>query len=375
MARKASATRVFSNSEIRIERLRARRRSYPAWRLARANWLDVVTLMRSGGWIPLVALLIVVLSSTLYLLLVYFPAECIAIAPAPCDLPGIFEALYETLQLIVFQSGLDFPSDFLGRLLFFLVPLLGLFFLLQSLVDLARQLFNKGARREEWQVSLASTYSDHIIVCGLGRVGYRVTLQLLDAGYDVVAIDINWQSHFVKAVLGLNTPLIHGDARDPEVLRKLVLSAPALSWLLSTTIPGTWRLRSPRAAIEVTSTRFCVFSTPSSTRALKNASAIIRRLAPPHWLLPPSPPPQSAAMGATCSPFLRAFTALPRSPSRVRASCRAFCRISRSSSMCVSFVTATRRARAARRFSQHARSERPCGLPRQYLRARTTAPR
>jgi Trk K+ transport system NAD-binding subunit len=218
MARKASATRAFSNSEIRVERLRARRRSYPLWRLARANWLDVVALMRSGGWIPLVALLLVVLSSTAYLLLVYFPAACAAVAPLPCDTPGFVEALYETLQLIVFQSGLDFPADALGRLLFFLVPLLGLFFLLQSLVDLARQLFNKGARREEWQASLASTYNDHIIVCGLGRVGYRVTLQLLDAGYDVVAIDINWNSPFVKTVLALNTPVIHGDARDPEVL-------------------------------------------------------------------------------------------------------------------------------------------------------------
>jgi Trk K+ transport system NAD-binding subunit len=218
MARQERAKRVFSNSEIRSERLRARRRSYPPARLARANWLDVVALMRSGGWVPLVALLIVVLSSTAYLLFVYFPAGCAAVAPEPCEVPGLVEALYETLQLIVFQSGLDFPDDALGRLLFFVVPLAGLFFLLQSLVDLARQLFNKGARPAEWQGSLASTFKDHVIVCGLGRVGYRVTLQLLDAGYDVVAIDSNWESPFVKTVLGLNTPVIHGDARNPEVL-------------------------------------------------------------------------------------------------------------------------------------------------------------
>jgi Trk K+ transport system NAD-binding subunit len=207
-----------SDDEIRLERLRQRRRSYPLWRLAQANLRDVLALLRRGGWFPLLSLLVVLGLGASYLLFGYFPQIC---ATRPADCPGFdpVRAFYETIQLIVFQAGLDFPADPFGRAIFFLVPLAGLFFLLQSLVDLARQLFDKGARPQDWQSSLASTYRDHVLVCGLGRVGYRAVLQLLDAGYEVVVVELSWASEFVPTIVRLKVPVVHGDARDPDVLR------------------------------------------------------------------------------------------------------------------------------------------------------------
>jgi Trk K+ transport system NAD-binding subunit len=179
--------------------------------------------MRRGGWFPLASLLVVLAVGTSYLLFAYFPQLCVE---QPINCPGfdLLLAFYETIQLILFQSGLGFPGDPFGRLIFFLVPLAGLFFLLQSLVDLARQLFDKGARPKEWQISLARTFQNHILVCGLGRVGYRAVLQLLDAGYDVVVIEQNWESEFVPIILRLKVPIVCGDARDPEVLRSAGLA-------------------------------------------------------------------------------------------------------------------------------------------------------
>jgi Trk K+ transport system NAD-binding subunit len=212
-----------SEDEFRLERLRQQRRRYPLWRLVQANIRDVVVLMRRGGWFPLTSLLVVLAVGTTYLLFGYFPQLC---AAQPGECPGFdpVRAFYETIQLIVFQSGLAFPADPFGRTIFFLVPLAGLFFLLQSLVDLARQLFNKSARPKEWQVSLARTYRDHILVGGLGRVGYRAVLQLLDAGYEVVVIEQNWESEFVPIILRLKVPIVAGDARDPEILRNAGLA-------------------------------------------------------------------------------------------------------------------------------------------------------
>jgi Trk K+ transport system NAD-binding subunit len=206
-----------SADDARLERLRERRRSYALWRLIWANLRDDIRLLRQA-WFPLVALLSVLLSGTFYLYLIYFPQLCAA-SGEDCGV-DLARSLYETLQLLIFQSGLEFPDGSIGRLLFFAIPLLGLFFVLQSAVDLWRLLFDKSTNPEQWQVALARTFSGHVIVCGLGRVGYRAVLQLLDAGYEVVVIEVSWDTEFVATVLQLKVPVIRGDARDPEVLQR-----------------------------------------------------------------------------------------------------------------------------------------------------------
>lgn len=202
-----------SEEQIRLERLRRQRRSYPLWRLIWANLRDDARLLRHA-WFSLASLTLVFMAGAFYLLLVYFPQQCQPDAPCAPDL-GL--AAYETLKLLIFQSGLAFPADLLGRLLFFAIPLLGLFFLLQSAIDLGRLIFDKNINIQGWQISLAGTFRGHVVVCGIGRVGYRTVLQLLDSGYEVVAIEIDWQSEFVPTLLRLKVPVIHGDARDPDV--------------------------------------------------------------------------------------------------------------------------------------------------------------
>ena len=198
-----------------MERLRERRRHHPLWRLIWANLRDDARILRQA-WFPLTALLLVLVGGTLYLYLDYFPARMSCTDPV-CGV-NLVLALYEAIKLLLFQSGLDFPTDPLGQLLFFAIPLLGLFFLLQSAIDLGRLIFDKSASPEAWQISLARTFSDHLIICGLGRVGYRAVLQLLDAGYEVVVIETAWESEFVSTMLRLKVPVILGDARDPDVL-------------------------------------------------------------------------------------------------------------------------------------------------------------
>ncbi|NTU79121.1 MAG: potassium transporter TrkA [Chloroflexales bacterium] len=207
-----------SEDEIRLERLRQRRRSYRLWRLLRANLRDIGILGRQA-WVSLASLAALLVGSALYLYLVYFPRVCAA-SGVRCGPDGDLAAsFYHTMLLLVFNAQSDFPQDLSGRLIFFGVPLFGLFFLLQSVVDFARLLFDKGARREGWQISLASTFSDHVVVCGIGRVGYRTVLQLLDVGHEVVAVDSDPSSEFAATIMALKVPFIVGDARDPDVLR------------------------------------------------------------------------------------------------------------------------------------------------------------
>jgi voltage-gated potassium channel Kch len=182
-------------------------RRYPLWRLIRANLSDLGLLLRES-WVVLCGFSVLALLGTLYLH--YRP-----------DAPlGFAAALYETLKLLTLQSGLALPGDRLGQALFFVLPLLGLALIFQSVLNFGRLLLDKGSRREAWQVALAATYRDHIIICGLGRVSLRVLLQLRDAGYEAVVIERDWGSEFVERALALKIPVVLGDAREPAILRQ-----------------------------------------------------------------------------------------------------------------------------------------------------------
>jgi Trk K+ transport system NAD-binding subunit len=178
-------------------------RRFAIWRLIRANFYDFGLLLRES-WISLAGFAVVALAGTLYLVL----EQRLRLIPA----------FYETLKLLTFQSGLDLPSDLLGQILFFLIPLLGLALIFQSVLNFGRLLLDKGSRREAWQVALASAYRDHVIVCGLGRVGLRAVTQLLETGHAPVVIERDWGSEFVARALGLKVPVVLGDAREPAVL-------------------------------------------------------------------------------------------------------------------------------------------------------------
>jgi Trk K+ transport system NAD-binding subunit len=65
---------------------------------------------------------------------------------------------------------------------------------------------------------MASTYRDHVIVCGLGKVGYRTTLELLKFEREVVAIEHNPEGRFINKAKALDVPVIIANARRTEHL-------------------------------------------------------------------------------------------------------------------------------------------------------------
>ena len=179
------------------------------WRLLRANLYDLALLLRQS-WFTLMLFGIVLAVGAGY---EYQHGH-----------PEVTSALYNTLQLLIFQSSEPFPSDVVGQLLFFLLPLLGLLVIVQSTLNFGRRVLNKGSRQEAWQVSLATTFSNHVIVCGLGRIGLRVVTRLIEAGYEVVVIEQSFQSRYVTHALGMHVPIIVGDASEALALRQAGLT-------------------------------------------------------------------------------------------------------------------------------------------------------
>lgn len=62
-----------------------------------------------------------------------------------------------------------------------------------------------------------TTSAEHVIVVGLGSVGFRTVLALQEFGSQVVAIDVNPNSEY-RGLLKAETPFVGGDARDAETL-------------------------------------------------------------------------------------------------------------------------------------------------------------
>src|SRR5262249_14131371 len=59
--------------------------------------------------------------------------------------------------------------------------------------------------------------SEHVIVVGLGNVGYRTIAEIRALGAEVVAVDLNPNAEY-RGMLDSKTPFIAGDGRDADTL-------------------------------------------------------------------------------------------------------------------------------------------------------------
>jgi voltage-gated potassium channel len=130
------------------------------------------------------------------------------------------EAAYAVFSMIFFDPSIPLPHQWYLQAFFFIMPLVGLGLITQGVVRFGVMLFNKRARKEQWQVAIASTYKDHVIVAGLGRLGFRIVQQLLNFGEGVVGIEIDPSTEFVHRVMDRQVPVVSGDATRPSILEQ-----------------------------------------------------------------------------------------------------------------------------------------------------------
>ncbi len=187
------------------------RRSTARQRL-RKNWRDFRVLWRAFS-----RPLFLFLGTLIFFGLLYW---FLANVSDMADKPGPVESIFLVLAMIFLQANTAFPEPFYLQIFFFIMPIVGIALLSAGAANLGVKLFNKSARGQDWEVALASTYSDHVVVCGLGKLGYRVTLQLLEFGQSVVGIEFDERKPFIPVLRDRDVPIIYGDARQRETLRK-----------------------------------------------------------------------------------------------------------------------------------------------------------
>jgi len=179
------------------------------WRRLRAGWRDTLILVNEFKS-PLFFFTVTVIGGGF----AYFAFAQAAGEPVKT----VGEAIFTILAATVLQPINEFPKSIVLQLFHFVMPLVGIIFLAQGLTDFGVLLFNRKSRGKEWEMAVASVMNQHIVLVGLGHLGYRVTQKLHEMGENVVVLEINLGTHTTSAAREMGIPVIPADARQPGSL-------------------------------------------------------------------------------------------------------------------------------------------------------------
>lgn len=181
----------------------------PRLRQWKATWRDTLILLNEFR-IPLLVFNIVVIGGGLYY------RHLANRLGEPIGTPG--EAIYIILSATFLQVVGSFPQHPALQAFHFIMPVLGLIILAQGLADFGSLLFNRRTRSKEWEVAVASTLENHIVLVGLGHLGYRIVHKLHQMGKDVAVIELNPSIDSFKAVQLMGVPVIQEDGQRVAAL-------------------------------------------------------------------------------------------------------------------------------------------------------------
>jgi len=179
------------------------------WRDLRAAWRDMFILVKEFR-LPLIIFTALVIGGGLY-----YRWLSIQVGE-PIQSPG--EAVFTILGAAFLQPVGEFPVHPYLQIFHFIMPLIGVFVLAQGLTDFGSLLFNRRARSKEWEMAVASTLENHVVLVGLGHLGYRIVEKLNAMGRDVAVIELDPAIDTFKAIQKMGVPVIHEDATRTAAL-------------------------------------------------------------------------------------------------------------------------------------------------------------
>ncbi len=132
-------------------------------------------------------------------------------------LPDFGSTAYALYTQLFFEPTDPLPSTLLSRVVFWVTPVLGAILVGEGIVKVGGELLEPSRRHALWVRIMTETYKDHVVVCGLGHVGFRVIEELRALGEDVVGIEREGTG-FVTELRERGVPVHVGDARRDELL-------------------------------------------------------------------------------------------------------------------------------------------------------------
>src|SRR5262249_1599912 len=155
------------------------RGSIRAVREARTLLLYIWVVARGFRWTILLLFATVLVGGLLY-----------AVTPQPQlegRAPSFPLALYAAWTAMLAQPVFAPANTWYLGVVCVLYPIIGLALIGEGVVRLGLLMFSKHLGEKEWMTVMASLCRDHVVLCGLGHLGYRILGALLANGVRVVA--------------------------------------------------------------------------------------------------------------------------------------------------------------------------------------------
>lgn len=146
----------------------------------------------------------------------------------------LIEAAFLTWALVFGEAPGTFPTAPALQALMFVVPVLGLTVIIEGLVEFSLMIRDRRRMERNWCIMMAASMTNHVILVGLGRLGYLIFRLLRKLGEQVVVLENDPENQFLDDVRRDGSPLLLGDARRERMLAEAnVRSARAV--ILATT--------------------------------------------------------------------------------------------------------------------------------------------
>src|SRR4051812_27471403 len=134
-------------------------------------------------------------------------------------------AVFSAYFLLFAQPTMEIPDYAPLEALFTIIPPLGIVTVAEGLVRFAFLFFAKTRNDKEWFAVLASTMKDHVILCGAGRVGFRVFEQFSRLEVPMVMIERREDAPFVSAIRAAGVAVLIEDVRSSRALEQANIKA------------------------------------------------------------------------------------------------------------------------------------------------------
>src|SRR5579872_6808525 len=201
MAQVATERRTSTAAREPAPRRQPLRQRYTPWQTLRASLYGRLPLLLES-LIALTLIVLVVLADVLYY--------------ATHGVHGLGTELQDAIGLLTLNPAVR-ANDRAGTALFVFNVLFSVVFI-QSVLVAARAFFSK-RQPELRERGRAAVLRDHVIVCGMGRMGTRLITRLVESGTRAVVVERNPNGELVPRALAMRVPVISGDARDADILR------------------------------------------------------------------------------------------------------------------------------------------------------------
>jgi Trk K+ transport system NAD-binding subunit len=149
------------------------------------------------------------------------------------DKPSLALSVFGSWMSLFAQPPFSPPPTWYLQAVAAIYPVIGFVVIGEGVVRLGMLMLSRRGGEKEWMRVKASTYRDHVVLCGLGHLGYRVLLELVAQKQDVVCVEKREDGRFVTPAKLLGVPVLIRDMKDDDAL--IAAGVPVARVLLAAT--------------------------------------------------------------------------------------------------------------------------------------------